>query len=158
MADKEISKPMDGQRIPTKQGTNTPMVRHGLYADPAKWDLDGRTTLAKQLVLLRTGLAALFPDGPDRAGALLIDRVVYKSLKLALYEATDLTSTEGVPPGSEMKYLQMSNSLREDIRLLTALAQRQAPAPGDPDLREYLESIRKAAKAQAVQFVEVKRG
>jgi hypothetical protein len=156
MADKEDIKPMGGQKIPTKQGTNTPMVRHGLYADPAKWDLDGRTTLAKQLVLLREGLAALFPDGPDKAGSLLIDRLVYKSLKLALYEATDLTSTEGVPPGSEMKYLQMAGSLRADLQLLTTLAQRQAPAPGDPDLKEYLETLKKAAKAQVVK-VEVER-
>ncbi|MDP3181267.1 MAG: hypothetical protein Q8M54_00435 [Desulfobaccales bacterium] len=155
MTDKEDRKPANILRIPTKKGSNTSMVRHGLYCDPAKWDLDGRTTLAKQLHQLRTGLAALFPDGPGRAGALLIDRVVYKSLKLALFEATDLISMEEVPPGAEQAYLTMSNSFRADLQLLTTMAQHQAPAPGDPDLREYLETLKRAAKAQVVN---VERG
>jgi len=156
MADKDNGNALGKAKVPQKKGANASMITHGLYCDPSKWEIDGRTLLAKQLNQLRAGLAALFPGGPDKAGALLIDRIVYKGLKLALYEATDLTSAEGVPPGSEMKYLQMSNSLREDIRLLSAMAKAQAPSPGDPDLKEYLEALKRAARA--VKFVEVERG
>lgn len=140
----------DRFRVPVKKYSQKSMVEHGLCADPSRWDLDGRTLLAKQLTAFRTGLEALFRQGPDHAEKLLIDRVVYKAVKLALYEATDLFGEDGVSPAAEQRYLQMTNSFREDLRLLKAMARDQAPAR-DPDLQEYLETLRRAARAQVVK-------
>jgi phosphoserine phosphatase len=99
---------------------------------------------------------------------LLIDRLTFKSLKLALYELNDLTlvaeeaftprqETPGTAGGGNensganfQKYIQMSNSFREDLRLLYNMSKAQSPTQTDPDLKEYLEALRKAAKAQIV--------
>jgi hypothetical protein len=157
MADKGNSKPTNVQRIATKKGASTPMISHGLYADPSRWDLDGRTTLAKNLGQLRAGLGGLFPDGPDRAASLLIYRIVFKNLNLALYEATIINGLAEATATGEQKYLQMSGSFRADLQLLISMAKAQAPNQSDPDLMEYIETLKKAAKAQAVKFVEVER-
>lgn len=127
-------------------------ISHGLHADIAKRKIDGRTGLGKALRQGREGLARLFPQGPNEAASLLIDRIVFKALKLALYEATDLKGLAGAGAAAEQRYITMSNSLREDIRLLSQMAQRQQAEPDDPDLKEYLEAIKRAAKAQVIRI------
>jgi hypothetical protein len=138
-----------------RKNAKHPVIVHGLYADIAKRKLDGRTKVVRAMREARAGLAQLFPGGQtNAAAALLIDRIIFKALKLSLYEAHDLKGLEGLSPGSEQGYLNMSNSLREDIRLLTALAQRQSPGREAPDLEEYLQAIRRAGKAPQVMIIK----
>jgi hypothetical protein len=136
-----------------RKGARNPVIVHGLYADLAKRKIDGRTKVSKAMREIRNGLIQLFPGGQMNAVAgLIIDRLVYKSLKLALYEAHDLKGMEGLSPGSEQRYLAMANSFREDIRLLVNLAARHSPERDFPDLSEYLEIIKKAGKAQVIKL------
>jgi hypothetical protein len=141
-----------------KKGVKNPVIFHGLCADLAKRKIDGRTAVGRALNRLRDGLARIFPEGPDVAASLLIDRIVFKSLNLALYEATVINGVAEVTATGEQKYITMSGSFRADLQLLTTLAKAQTPAPGDPDLKEYLETLKRAAKAQVVKVVEVERG
>jgi len=142
-----------------RKDAKNPVIVHGLYADLAKRKIDGRTKLAKAMREARTGLIQLFPGGQTNAAAgLLIDRILFKALKLSLYETQDLKGMEGLSPGSEQRYLNMANSLREDIRLLTALAQKQTPEKEVPDLQEYLAALKEAGKGAAIVPVEVGPG
>jgi hypothetical protein len=161
-----VRKPL---RVKTKKDhRNYAVKKHGLFCNPAKWVLDGRSSLAKTLAAIRRGLIDLFPTpGPDRAAMLLIDRVTFKQVRLAIYEVGDMAATAAActPPlkkagkgggghansgGNFQKYLQLSNSFREDLRLLIQLAQRQSPVQTDPDLAQYLEMLKAAAKATPV--------
>lgn len=137
-----------------RKDAKNPVITHGLYADLAKRRIDGRTKVGKALTEARYGLAALFPGGEtNAAAAILIDRIAYKTLKLAMYEAQDLKGMEGVTASSEGKYLSMSNSLREDIRLLMALAQKQAPEAA-PSLEDYLAGLKESGKLIETEKVE----
>lgn len=139
-----------------RKNAKHPVIVHGLYADLAKRKLDGRTKLAKAMRKARAGLIQLFPGGHTNAAAgLLIDRILFKALKLSLYEAHDLKGMEGLSPGSEQRYLNMANSLREDIRLLTALAQKQTPERGQ-ELQEYLQTLKKAGQGICITPVKLK--
>jgi len=134
-----------------RKNAKHPVIVHGLYADLAKRKIDGRTKLAKAMREARDGLTQLFHGGEtNAAAALLIDRILYKALKLTLYEAQDLKGMDGISPGSESRYLNMSNSLRDDIRLLIALAEKQAPEKTVPDLHEYLAALEKKGKLHSV--------
>jgi hypothetical protein len=153
-----IRKPMRVRT--TKDHRNYAVKKHGLYCDPSRWALDGRCRLSKTLAAIRQGLIDLFPKpGPDKGAMMLVDRLTYKAVKLAIHEIGDMAATAEAftPPlpspadggggytnsgGNLQKYLQLSNSFREDLRLLIQLAQRQAPTPSDPDLAQYLAMLK----------------
>jgi hypothetical protein len=68
-----------------RKDAKNPVIVHGLYADLAKRKIDGRTKLAKTMREARAGLIILFPGGQTNAAAgLLIDRILFKALKLSL--------------------------------------------------------------------------
>jgi hypothetical protein len=134
-----------------KKDVKHPVTRHGLHADLSKRKIDGRSAVGRALNRISNGLAKIFPEGPDMAASLLIDRICFKSLNLALYEATIVNSLAEATQAGEQSYLSMSGSLRSDLQLLTSLAKSQIPNQSDPDLMEYLEAIKKAAKAQVVK-------
>ena len=56
-----------------------------------------------------------------------------------------LNDAEGLTPEHEDRYLKMSNSLREDVRLLSTLIDRQVPEKTIPDLETYLNNLKSAA-------------
>lgn len=136
-----------------RKNTKHPMIVTGIHAHLDKWTIDKRTSLYRQLQESRQGIASLFPNGPDPASCMLIDRIVYKGLKLHIFEQMDLKNFAGgrtkadaskehdpspLTPFAEGRYVTLANSLREDIRLLNKLAQAQNPAHEEADLAEYL--------------------
>ena len=125
-------------------------IKHGLYLDLEKYKIDGRSALGQTLARSRAALAALFPGGkPNALASTLINVVVYKSLKIELFQNCDLATGKATPTAMA-HYLSMSNSLRSDITTLLAMTQ-QEPADDDLDLREYLATIKKAAQAQVIK-------
>jgi hypothetical protein len=127
----------------TKRKSRHPVITHGLYSHLESVKLDGRTKVVQALQTAREALALLFPQGVNAPAAMVIDRIVYKALKLSLYEAHEL-SGGAVAPGGEVRYLTMSNSLREDLRMLAALAEKKPHEPQIPSLEQYLSSLRQA--------------
>lgn len=143
-----------------RRNAKHPIKVHGLFSHMEKWEIDKRTTLARKLDESRVGIASLFPNGPDPASCMLIDRIIYKGLKLHIFEQMDLKSMVGgrtktdaakehepspLTPFAEGRYVTLANSLREDIRLLNKLAQAQNPSHEEDNLTEYLR-FKKAEK------------
>jgi len=120
-------------------------LKNGLYTVLEKYKLDGRTAPVRAMNRARAGLLQLFPKGANAPAAIIIDRIMYKALKLAIFEGMDMAG-EPVTAGGEQRYLTMANSLREDLRLLSALADKKPPEAGAPSLQEYLASLKPTAE------------
>lgn len=113
---------------------NTPQkhsYNHGLYLDLRIGKVDERTSIGKAHKAL-TGHLRQFVGESNVITELLLSRIVFKALKLYLFESEELGK-----PLSDMLpvYLSMSNSLRRDLAELNRLA----AAPKEKDLRTYLE-------------------
>lgn len=132
-------------------------IKHGLYLDLEKYRIDGRSALGQAIARSRAALLAMFPKEADAAANILIGQIIYKSLRIELFQNWDMATGEAKPTAIQ-HYIILSNSLRNDLNTLMAMTQRQTLAPGDPDLKEYLETLKRAAKAQPVNVVEVERG
>jgi len=104
--------------------------KHGLYTEIDLNCLDKRTRLAKAIKSLKKELRD-FVGNPTPATELLIHRIIYKTVKLSLYESTSLQD----PKNEEAAhYLPMSNSLRLDLVALAGMVGKSKP----PDLGKYL--------------------
>uniref|UniRef100_A0A7C5EL30 Uncharacterized protein n=1 Tax=Desulfobacca acetoxidans TaxID=60893 RepID=A0A7C5EL30_9BACT len=137
-----------------RKNAKHPVIKTGLYSHLEKWDIDKRTKVYRALDEARRGLLGMFPQGPTPAICLLVDRILFKGLKLSIYERMEIKGGDTGGPGTEERYLKMSNSLREDLRLLTNLAAQQAPEREVPNLEEYLQAIRRAGKAPQVMIIK----
>ena len=105
---------------------------HGLYLDLRINTVDERTSIGKAHKALTSHLRQ-FVGESTVITELLLSRIVFKALKLYLFESEELSK-----PLSEMLpvYLSMSNSLRRDLAELS----RMASAPKEQDLMDYLKS------------------
>jgi len=115
--------------------TTKPPKRYnqGLFLDLNFGAIDSRTRLGRAQKALWKYLRE-YVEEPNIITELLTSRIVYKSLKLYLFEAADIKNTEisDIPN----MYMSMANSLRRDLAALANFA-GQASAP---DLMEYLKS------------------
>jgi hypothetical protein len=128
--------------MPNKRKAKNPIITTGLAWQLERLKLDRRTKAAKALEAARNSLAALFPGELNAAAEILIDRIVFKALKLSIFER--LAIKGHVSPNGEETYIRLSNSLRDDLRLLMALADRKAPSEA-PDLNQYLKALRESS-------------
>jgi hypothetical protein len=118
------------------------VIRHGLYVDLERYRIDGRSALGQALAKSKGALAEMFVNGPDAAASLLINRIMYKALRLELFENWDMSTGEAKPTAVQ-QYIILSNSLRNDLNALISMTGRQVPHKA-PDLHEYLAGLEKA--------------
>lgn len=140
-----------------RKNAKHPIIKTGLYSHIEKWAIDKRTRLYRSLEAARQGLLSMFPQEPNPAVLLLVDRMLFKGLKLGIYERMEMQGADTGGPGAEQRYLNMANSLREDIRLLTKLASNQSQEHG-PGLMEYLDGLKKAGQGICITPIKVKGG
>lgn|GEM_PF-6712934 len=117
-------------------------LKTGLYTEIDIDAIDGRTRTGKTVKGLKAGLRD-YVGNPTPASELLIHRIVYKTIKLSLYEASSLTMLTNE---ESAHYLPMSNSLRLDLRELAELAKKQ---PVGDLYDKWRESFFKDGKAKA---------
>ena len=125
-------------------------IKHGLYLELEKWKLDLRSALGQSITRSKEAFAAMFPNGPNAAASVLISQIIYKALRLETFQNWDYSTGEATPTAMQ-HYINLSNSLRKDLQVLTDMAKNQSPNQDDPDLKEYLESIKKASKAEVIK-------
>jgi hypothetical protein len=93
---------------------NCNSVVHGAYMSLSRRHIDGRSTLSKQLQLLKREIISDLGGDVTRAQEILIDRIKFKCASLNFME---LGISEGKTPLNE-KYIALSNSLRADLQLI----------------------------------------
>jgi hypothetical protein len=108
--------------------------RNGLQMSLRLDKLDSRTKIGRTVKGLYNFLFE-YMGGPDNTPApamILLDRIVFKSVKLLLYEKNHLEETLEDTP---RQYLSISNSLRSDLSLLAQFTENR---PTEPGLMDYL--------------------
>lgn len=123
------------------------VYQHGLFIQIEKYNIDGKSSLGHAIRRVTEALADLFPQGPTKAAQILIQRMVYKVMRLELFENWDYATGEATPPVMA-NYIQISNSLRKDLTTLMSMAKGQETPSNDPDLKEYLDTMKRVAKAE----------
>jgi hypothetical protein len=126
--------------LPNKSPTNNAMqpYKHGLYLDLRIGAIDERTSVGKAHKALTAHLRQ-FVGESTVVTELLLSRIVFKALKLYIFESEELNK----PLDNNIAvYLSISNSLRRDLAELD----RFAAAPKEADLMDYLKE--KYGKAQ----------
>jgi hypothetical protein len=123
---------------------------HGLYIDPVK--VDRRTRIAQLRKGLKAALLERFPAPAPAAAQILADRAAVKILRVAAYEAFVLAGNSPSDTANQ-SYLSLCESIRKD---LTTLWQMSRDGVGEkvPDLREYLEILHRAERAQVIKLEE----
>jgi len=121
---------------------------HGLYIDPVK--VDKRTRIAQLRKGLKVALLERFPAPAPAAAQILADRTSVKLLRVAAYEAFVLAGNLPSDKANQT-YLSLTESIRKDITMLWQMA-RDGGGERVPDLREYLEILRRADKAQVIEI------
>jgi len=108
---------------------------HGLYRQIDLETLDGRTRLGKAAKEVKAELKAYVGRGTIVTD-MLIDQIVYKLLRLKLYQARNVYNAKDFEAAH---FLPLSNSLRLDLQELS----RQVGQGRPPSLDEYLSGLDK---------------
>jgi len=111
------------------------ITTHGLRAHIDFHAIDYRTKLGKTIKALGNQLRE-FVGEPTPVSELLISRIVYKGIKLAIYEAHCLENLENKEADH---YLPMANSFRLDLQALAQLAGK-SKAPSYEEIMKRLEA------------------
>ena len=143
---------MGWDREPLQKDLKAPnyVVKHGLYLNLKKYRIDGRSALGQAIAKSKEAMKAMFPEGPSAAASILIGQIIYKTIRLETFMNWDYATAEATPTALQ-HYTNLSNSLRKDLQVLMDMAKNQSPNQDDPDLKEYLESIKRAAKAEVIK-------
>lgn len=121
---------------------------HGLYIDPVK--VDRRTRIAQLRKGLKAALLERFPAPAPAAAQLLADRASVKILRIAAFESFILAGNSP-SESTNRDYLSLCESVRRDLAMLWQMA-RDGVGEKVLDLREYLEILRRAEKAQVIEI------
>jgi hypothetical protein len=121
---------------------------HGLYLDPVK--VDRRTRIAQLRKGLKAALLERFSAPAPAAAQILADRAAVKILRVAAYEAFVLAGNSPSDKANQ-DWLNLSESIRKDLTTLCQMA-RDGGGEKVPDLREYLEILRREDKAQIIEI------
>ena len=107
--------------------------KYGIRASLRLEELDNRTKVGRTAKML-TDYLWDFVGEFSPVALLLIDRIVFKSIQLVLFETNHLEH-----PLKDMPqvYLSVSNSLRQDLKLLAEFAGESKP----PDLQDYVKEV-----------------
>ena len=91
-------------------------LRSGLWFDFSRIRVDGRTKLAKNITFLKDSLRDHLGGKINIMQQIIIDRVVYKIVKVSLYENGIVAHPD--QEGSRDYYIALANSIRLDLMAL----------------------------------------
>jgi hypothetical protein len=89
-------------------------TRHGLYFRADKLEIEPDSSLGIFFKRTLEGLLERFPDPPPLAAAALAQRLTYKLIRAASFEAYVLQSGEAPSPTADANYLHLAGSIRSD--------------------------------------------
>ncbi|MDD2901552.1 MAG: hypothetical protein PHU44_03890 [Syntrophales bacterium] len=126
------------KKLATVKGAGRNM-KHGLYCDPAKVKVDGRSFFGKLKKKIRGHFLEGFKGTPSALAQTLADGtaanlIIAKSLQAALLNG------EKLPPSILRDYTGLWNSISRDIQALSQMAKDSGAKDPTPTLEEYLKS------------------
>lgn len=127
---------------------------HGLYFRPDKFEVDFRSHLGKTLKIIVSSLLDRFVSPAPAMAQLLAMRTAYKLVRASSYENFVLSGKVAPPLTADQDYLRLTGSIRADIQTLYLMSKDAGLVDQAPDLKEYLEMLKAAAKATPIITVE----
>jgi hypothetical protein len=128
-------------------------VRHGIYCDPSKVRIDGRSFFARLKVKIRGHLLEVFKGDPSPLAQTLADGAAANLIIAKSFQAAFLKG-EKLPPSILRDYTGLWNSISRDLLTLSQMAKESGAKDPAPSLEEYLK---RAATAETVPaLIEVK--
>jgi hypothetical protein len=117
-------------------------LKHGLEFDPSRVWGDARKQPWKNLRRVVRALLQPFPSPPPPAAQVLAQRIAFKVVRAASFEAYVLA--EGKPPAAaaDSLYLSLTGSIRADLMALSTMAKDGQPSDRPPSLDEYLAAFK----------------
>ena len=125
-------------------------LSHGLYFHPDKFVIDGRSSMGQGIKRIVEALLERFPEPAPAVAKLLAQRTAYKLLRAASYEGWVLSGVQPPCQRADLDYLKLTGSIRADIQVLYIMSKDAAPGDKTPDLKEYLEMLRKVSQATPI--------
>jgi len=116
-------------------------VRHGLYCDPSKVRIDGRTFFARLKVKIKGHLLSVFNGDSSPLAQALADGVA-ANLIMAKSFQTSFLRGEKLPPSILRDYCALWNSVSRDLATLFQMAKESGEKDPAPSLSEYLAAIK----------------
>jgi hypothetical protein len=138
------------RRGKNQKGGHLETLSHGLYFNIEKFVVDGRSSLGQSLKKLVESLLERFAAPVPAIAQLLAQRTAYKLLRAASFEAFVLSGIEAPGQSADADYLKLTGSIRADIQTLYVMSKDAAPGDKTPDLKEYLEMLKKASQATPI--------
>lgn len=123
-----------------------PNERHGLYFHAERFEIPPNSQLGRLLKSTVSGLLERFPVPAPLPAQALAQRLAYKLIRAASFEAHVLQSGEAPTVTADANYLHLAGSIRADLIALWSMS-KDGPPPGKPpDLNEYLKRIAQVDK------------
>ena len=130
-----------------KTEIRAPNGAHGLYFRPDRLELLPDSTLGRFFNKTLDGLLERFPVPPPLAAVALAQRLAYKLIRAASFEAFVLQSGEAPAPTADANYLHLAGSIRADLNSLWGMSKDGPPPLKPPSIEDYLRRLAEAMPA-----------
>lgn len=135
--------------------------KHGLYCDPRKVQIDGRSFFGQLKRRIKTHFLECFKGTPSALVQALADGAAANLIMAKAFQAAYLRG-EKLPSSILRDYTGLWNSISRDLATLSALAKESGAKAPMPSLNEYVDReyskqalaeghLKRAARAEVVQ-------
>lgn len=130
--------------------------KHGLYCDPKKVQIDGRSFFGQLKRKIKTHFLECFKGTPSALVQALADGAAANLIMAKAFQAAYLRG-ETLPASILRDYTGLWNSISRDLATLSALAKESGAKDPAPDLKDYVdreyakqEHLKRAAHAEVI--------
>lgn len=138
----EKERPGDTQSlVPRKKIRGMRKQRHGLYCDPNKIAVDGRSFFARLRKKIKGHFLECFEGEPSAIVQTLADGVAANLIIAKSFQAAFLRGNK-LPPSILRDYTGLWNSISRDLATLSQMAKESGNGDKTPSLQEHLEALK----------------
>ncbi len=123
-------------------------VRHGLYCDPNKVKVDGRSFFGQLKRKIKGHFLECFKGNPSALVQTLADGTAANLIMAKAFQAAFLRGDK-LPPSILRDYVALWNSISRDIATLSVMAKESGNGDKVPSLPEYLEELKSGMQVVA---------
>ncbi len=139
MTEKKQPNPEDKKLVSVKEAGRH--MKHGLYCDPSRVKVDGRSFFGKLKKKIKGHFLESFKGTPSALAQALADGTAANLIMAMNFQAAFLRGDQ-LPPSILRDYTGLWNSISRDIQALSQMAKESGGGKEVPSLGEYLEAMK----------------
>jgi hypothetical protein len=133
------AKPEDKKLVTMKEAGRN--MKHGLYCDPNKVKIDGRSFFGKMRKSIKTRFLEGFKGTPSALAQTLAEGAATHLIMAMNFQAAFLRGDQ-IPHSILRDYTGLWNSISRDLQTLSQMAKESGAKDSSPDLQEYVEAVK----------------